>query len=262
MFEELLEDIAQTNGLREVNTYLKLATGLGAILLCLLSTSYIPPLFIAVLLSGAILFLARVDAKTYAELFIVPLWFAVMSIAGIILITGGHDIFWLWDLLPGFSLSITRESVNQGFFVFCRIIGGMSAMCFISLTTPMTDIFTALRQCRVPDAVIDLMMIIYRTIFILMDQVIQIYQAQIMRLGYSTYRESIDSFATLCGAAFIASWDAGEDLVRAMDARCYEGKFALLGENRPVERVPCLAVAVFLALSAAVVILSGNITII
>jgi cobalt/nickel transport system permease protein len=262
MFEELLEDIAQTNGLREVNTYLKLATGLGAILLCLLSTSYIPPLFIAVLLTGAILFLARVDAKTYAELFIVPLWFAVMSIAGIILITGGHDIFWLWDLLPGFSLSITRESVNQGFFVFCRIIGGMSAMCFISLTTPMTDIFTALRQCRVPDAVIDLMMIIYRTIFILMDQVIQIYQAQIMRLGYSTYRESIDSFATLCGAAFIASWDAGEDLVRAMDARCYEGKFALLGENRPVERVPCLAVAVFLALSAAVVILSGNITII
>ncbi len=30
------------------------------------------------------------------------------------------------------------------------------------------------------------MMIIYRTIFILMDQVIQIYQAQVMRLGYST----------------------------------------------------------------------------
>ncbi len=40
MFEELLEDIAQKNGLREVNTYLKLAAGLGAILLCLLSTSY------------------------------------------------------------------------------------------------------------------------------------------------------------------------------------------------------------------------------
>ena len=51
MFEELLEDIAQKNGLREVNTYLKLAVGLGAILLCLLSTSYIPPLFIALLLT-------------------------------------------------------------------------------------------------------------------------------------------------------------------------------------------------------------------
>ena len=262
MFEELLEDIAQKNGLREVNTYLKLAAGLGAILLCLLSSSYLSPLFIAVVLTCAILILARVDAKTYAELFIIPFWFAILSVAGIILITGGQDIFWQWNILPSFSLSITRQSINQGLFVFCRVIGGMSAMIFIALTTPMTDIFIVFRQCRVPEVVIDLMMIIYRTIFILIDQVIQIYQAQVMRLGYSTYHESLHSFATLCGAAFIASWNAGEDLIRAMDARCYDGKFALLGENRPVERIPCLAVVCFLTLSAAVVIISGTITII
>lgn len=262
MFEELLEDIAQKNGLREVNTYLKLAAGLGAIILCLLSSSYIPPLFIAIVLTGAILFLARVDAKFYAELFIVPLWFAIMSVGGIILISGGHDLFWRWDILPSFSLSITRESINQGIFVFCRVLGGMSAMCFISLTTPMTDIFSVFRRCKVPETVIDLMMIIYRTIFILMDQVIQIYHAQVMRLGYSTWHESLHSFASLCGAAFIASWNSGEDLIRAMDARCYDGKFALLGESRPVEKIPGLAVGIFLVLSTAVVIVSGNSTII
>ena len=261
MFEEILEDIAQTNGLREVNTYLKLVTGLGAILLCLLSTSYLAPLFIALLLTGTILILARVDAKTYAELFIVPLWFAIMSVAGIILITGGQDIFWSWEILPSFTLSITRESINQGMLVFCRVIGGMSAMIFIALTTPMTDIFIVFRQCRVPEVVIDLMMIIYHTIFILMDQVIQIYHAQLMRLGYSTWRESIHSFASLSGAAFIASWDAGEDLIKAMDARCYDGKFALLGESRPVERIPGLIVVVFLLLSTAVVIVAGTTTI-
>jgi len=261
MFEEILEDIAQTNGLREVNTYLKLVTGLGAILLCLLSTSYLAPLFIALLLTGTILILARVDAKTYAELFIVPLWFAIMSVAGIILITGGQDVFWSWDILPSFTLSITRESINQGMLVFCRIIGGMSAMIFIALTTPMTDIFIVFRQCRLPEVVIDLMMIIYRTIFILMDQVIQIYHAQLMRLGYSTWRESIHSFASLSGAAFIASWDAGEDLIKAMDARCYDGKFALLGESRPVERIPCLTVVLFLLLSTAIVIVAGTTTI-
>ena len=262
MFEELLEDIAQKNGLREVNTYLKLATGLGAIILCLLSTSYIPPLFIAIVLTGTILILARVDIRTYAELFVVPFWFALMSVAGIILLSGGQDIFWQWDLLPTFSLSITRESINQGFFVFSRVIGGMSAMCFIALTTPMTDIFIVLRQCRVPEVVVDLMMIIYRTIFILMNQVIQVYHAQVMRLGYSTWKESVHSFASLCGSAFIASWDSGEDLIRAMDARCYDGKFALLGESRPVERMPGLAVVIFLTLSTVVVIASGNVTII
>ena len=262
MFEELLEDIAQKNGLRDVNTNLKLATGLGAILLCLLSTCYIAPLFIALVLTCAILFLARVDAQTYAELFVVPLWFAIMSVAGIILITGGQDVFWSWDILPSFSLSVTRESINQGIFVFCRVLGGMSAMCFIALTTPMTSIFTAFRQYRIPEIIIELMMIIYRTIFILMDQVVQIYTAQVMRLGYSTIKESIHSCASLCGAAFIASWNAGEDLVQAMDARCYSGKFAVLGENRPVEKKPLLALVAFLSISTAIVILSGNSTII
>jgi cobalt/nickel transport system permease protein len=260
MFEELLEDIAQKNGLREVNPYVKLTAGLGAIVLCLLSSSFIPPLFIAVILSGAILFLAKVDAGIYGELFFVPLSFAIMGVIAIVFVSGGQEIYWHWEPVPGFALSVTRESINQGIFIFCRVIGGMSAMIFIALTTPMTDIFVVFRQCRVPEVVIDLMMIIYRTIFILLDQVIQIYQAQVMRLGYSTYRESIQSFAMLCGAAFIASWDAGDDLIRAMDARCYAGKFALLGEARPVELMPCITVMAFLILSATVVIAAGTIT--
>ncbi|MCX6686197.1 MAG: energy-coupling factor transporter transmembrane component T, partial [Methanoregula sp.] len=130
------------------------------------------------------------------------------------------------------------------------------------LTTPMTDIFIVLRQCRIPEVVIDLAMIIYRTIFIIVDQVKQIYNAQVMRLGYSTFRESIHSFASMCGAVFIASWNAGEDLIRAMDARCYDGKFALLGETRPVERIPLFAVIVFLSLSSVIMILSKDMTII
>jgi cobalt/nickel transport system permease protein len=261
MFEELLEDIAQRNGLRLVNTYLKLGVGIGAIGLCLLSTSYVAPLFIAFLLTCGIIFLARVDAKTYAELFIYPFWFAVMSVTAIVLIFGGEPVFWSWNPLPGFLLSITRESINQGFFVFCRIIGGMSAVCFIALTTPMTELFIVMRRCRIPGVVIDLAMLIYRTIFIILDQVVQIYHAQVMRLGYSSWRESVHSFASLCGAAFIASWNSGEDLIHAMDTRCYDGKFAILEETRAVERLPLFALAVFLSISFLVMILSRDVTI-
>lgn len=260
MFEELLEDVAQKNGLREVNTWVKLAAGLGAIVLCLLSTGYAAPLLIALLLSCAVLILARVDIRTYAELFLVPLWFALMSAIVIVLISGGEDVFWSWDPLPFLSLSVTRESINTGFFILCRVIGGMSALLFIALTTPMTDLFVVMRKVRVPDFVIDLAMIIYRTIFSLLDQVRQIHRAQVMRLGYSGWGESIHTFAMMCGAAFIASWDAGDDLVRAMDARCYDGKFALLGENRPVEFRPLVALVTFLVVASAAVVASQGMT--
>ncbi len=260
MYEEFLEDIAQTNRLREVNTYLKLIAGTGAILLCLLSSSYLPPLFIALVLSGAILFLARIDAKIYGELFLVPFTFAVMSVAVIILLSGGGEVYWSWSPLPWLSLSLTSESINEGFFVFCRVIGGMSALIFIALTTPMTDLFVVMRQCRVPEVVLDLAMMIYRSIFMIMDQLVQIYQAQVMRLGYGSFRESIQSFSTLCGAVFIGSWSAGEDLIHAMDARCYEGKFAVLGETRPIEMLPLITVALFLGLSSLVVFLARDLT--
>jgi cobalt/nickel transport system permease protein len=261
MFEELLEDVAQKNGLREINTWLKLATGLSAIVLCLLSTGYAAPIFIALVLSAAIIFLARVDLKTYAELFLVPLWFALMSAVVIVFISGGEQVYWSWDPLPFLSLSVSRESINTGFFVLCRVIGGMSALLFIALTTPMTDLFVVMRKIRIPGFVIDLSMIIYRTIFILVDQVRQIHNAQVMRLGYSTWRESIRCFASLCGAAFIASWDAGDDFIRAMDARCYSGKFAVLGENRPVELIPLLALCAFLLAGSLIVIGSQGMTV-
>jgi len=261
MFEELLEDVAQKNGLREVNTYIKLALGLSAIILCLLSTGYASPLFIALVLSAAILLLARVDIRIYAELFLLPLWFALMSAAVIVLISGGEHAFWSWDPLPFLSLSVSRESINYGFFILCRVVGGMSALLFIALTTPMTDLFVVMRRCRIPDFVIDLAMIIYRTIFFLMDQVRQIHHAQVMRLGYSGWRESINTFSMMCGAAFIASWDAGDDLVRAMDARCYDGKFALLGETRPVELRPLAALVVFLVAASAAVVVSQGMTV-
>jgi cobalt/nickel transport system permease protein len=262
MYEELLEDIAQKNGLREVNPYLKLAGALGAILLCLSSTSFIAPFAIAILLSLGILFLARVDLRTFGELFVAPFSFALTGALVITLLFGGGEPLWSWSPLPWLMLSITRGSINEGIFVLCRVAGGMSAMIFIALTTPMTDLFIVMRRCHVPEPVLDLAMMIYRTIFMIMDQLVQTYQAQRMRLGYSSIRESIRSFSNLCGSVFIASWIAGEDLIRAMDARCYSGKFAMLGEIQPVEGKPLLAVIGFLLVSSAIVVSTGNITII
>ena len=259
MFEELLENIAQENGLREVNPYLKLMVSLGAILLCLLSGSFVAPLAIALLLSLGVLLLARVSPRTYGELFVAPLSFAFAGVLVILLISDGGNPLWSWTPFPWLSLTVTAASVNEGILVLSRMIGGMSALIFLAVTTPMTDLFLVMRRCRVPEPVLDLAMMIYRAIFLTLDQLVQTYQAQQMRLGYSTFGESIRSLSSLCGSVFIGSWLAGEDLVRAMDARCSAGRFAMLGRVQPVEALPLLVVAGFLALSAVVVVLTGSV---
>ncbi len=262
MIEELLEEIAQNNKLRTVNTDLKLLTGVGAIVLCLVSASFVAPLFIAVVLSLSLLIIARIAPGDYLKIFIGPFIFTVTSVLVIILLTGGEGLLWSWSPASWLSLSVTIESLNLAFFVLCRVIGGMTGLIFISLTTPMTDLFVVMRRFRVPESVVDLAMIIYRTIFQIMDQLVITHQAQVMRLGYGSFRGSIAAVSNLCGSAFIVSWDSGEDLIRAMDARCYSGRFALLGEVRPIQLRPCLSAIAFLAVSSFVVIFTGYVVII
>jgi hypothetical protein len=50
-----------------------------------------------------------------------------MSVAGIILISGGEGIFWSWMPLSWLTFSVTKGSINQGFYVFCRMVGGIAA---------------------------------------------------------------------------------------------------------------------------------------
>jgi cobalt/nickel transport system permease protein len=230
-----LENLAQENGLAGVSPYVKLAVGLGAILLTLLSPTWVIPLTIAVTLAIAVLLLARIDPHLYVHLLAAPLLFAVLSVAAVVLVTGGGVVFWSWEPVPGFALSITTGSISQGLLVFSRVLGGMSALFFIALTTPMTELFIVMQRCRVPLTLVNLTMFVYRSIFILSDQVEQVLAAQRMRLGYSSAREAVASFGNLCGASFIASWECGEDLIRAMDARCYDGRFAMLEESAPVQ---------------------------
>jgi cobalt/nickel transport system permease protein len=253
-----LENVAQENGLVSVSPYVKLAVGLGAILLTLISPTWVIPLFIAVTLGMAVLLLARIDPHLYAHLLAAPLLFAVLSVAAVILVTGGGTVYWAWQPVPGFALSITSGSVSQGLLVFSRVLGGMSALFFIALTTPMTELFIVMRRCRVPLALVNLTMFVYRSIFILTDQVDQVMSAQRMRLGYSSAREAVASFGNLCGASFIASWECGEDLIRAMDARCYDGRFAMLEESAPVQARHLAAAGFYLLVVSALLLSTAS----
>jgi len=262
MFYELLENIAQNNGMRDVSPYTKLLLGLGCILIVITSPGYIVPLFLAVILSCCILICARIPYRLYLSLLCIPLGFAITSVIVIILITGGDYAIFQYQLTDWLILSITPESLNQGILVFSRILGGMCALFFISLTTPMTDLFSVMKRFYIPDILIDLAMLIYRFIFIFMEKAHLIYNAQVMRLGYGSYTEALHSFGHLAGAIFIASWNTGEDLIKAMDCRCYCGRFAMLSKESPIRTGSLILVLIFLMLSIVLEIITADYTLI
>ena len=124
-----------------------------------------------------------------------------------------------------------EDGANLALLLIARTFGGMCSLFFIALTTPMIEIFAVLKSLHVPESVIELSMMIYRYIFVFLDQAAMIHNAQVMRLGDAGVKNSIHSFAMLSSVLFLRSWEQGERLIVAMDARCYDGKLDLIEQT-------------------------------
>lgn len=247
MFEELLDGIAQNSSFRHIHPGTKILLGLGSLLICLVSPTPVVPVVSGVVLSLVLLIPARVSPVVYGELLVAPAIFAVMSVVVLLFLLGGGEVIWQFNPVPWINLTITTGSLGQSILVLFRVFGCSVSMFFIVLTTPLTDLFNGMKRIGVPIELIDLMMIIYRYIFIMYAQAFEIWQAQVMRLGYRRPMEAIRSFSMLCGMLFISSWNAGEALVRAMDCRCYDGVFPSLDIPEPVQMRSLIPVLLYLA---------------
>ncbi len=247
MIETALDSVAQQNGFRHIHPGTKLLLGLGSLVICLISPFPFVQLISGIILSIVLLFPGKIPARLYAELLVGPAFFAVMSVIVLLFVLGGGDVIWQFNPASWLNLNITTGAVKESILVLCRVFGCSISLFFIVLTTPMTDLFNGMKRIGIPVEVIDLMMIIYRYIFIVYAQAVEIWQAQVMRLGYSKPVEAIRSFSMLCGMLFISSWNAGEDLVRAMDCRCYNGVFPSLDVAEPVQVKSLVPVILYLS---------------
>jgi cobalt/nickel transport system permease protein len=251
----LLDDYAHGNALRETSARLKLIAGLGAIFLCVSSTTPAVPLFVAITMSLATVMLAKIPIRIYSHLLLVPLSFALLSAAVVAFMNGGGQILFSVSLF-GFDLTIREEGANLAVLLIARTFGGMCALFFIALTTPMIEVFATLKSLRIPQSVIELSMMIYRYIFVFMDQAAMIHNAQVMRLGDAGAKNSLNSFAMLSGVLFLRSWEQGERLIIAMDARCYDDKLDLMEQTSRAKPGEILAVAVYLSAATAIAFLT------
>jgi cobalt/nickel transport system permease protein len=260
LMENILEDHAHRSALRHLDTRLKLLLGCSAILIGLLSPSPLGPAFIAVTMAAITVFIARTPVGFYAELLTIPLSFAAISAAVILFLSGGGEVLWTAAIGP-VNLTATAGSANLAALILARTFSGMCALFFIALTTPMAEIFTVMRSLRLPQEFVDLAMLIYHFIFMLIGEAVATRNAQEMRHGYASFKNAIASFAMLAGMLFVRAWEKGEELIVAMDARCYDGVFADGEETCGASPRQIALVAGYICLCTAAVIAARGATI-
>lgn len=220
MFENTLDSYAHSNNLKNANINFKVLFAILTMLVSLVSTSPVVPLIITFFMSFLIIFKAKIPWKFYLKFLIVPFVFGLLTFIFMALFFGiGTHILELGIL----NLAVTEDGFNLGFLVFARMLGGFSCLAFLALTTPMTEIFSVLKHLKIPRIVLEIAMLMYRYIFVFLDEAINMYHSQETRLGYSSIKKSFKSMGMLGSNLFIRTWLKGEQSYIAMESRCYNG---------------------------------------
>lgn len=260
MFENTLDNYAHSNGLKDANTFFKVLFAISTMLVSLVSTSPVVPLLITIFVSGLIIFEAKIPWKFYLKFLTIPLTFGLISFVFMSLFFGvGTHILDLGI----FNLAVTEDGFNLGLLLLARVMGGFTCMAFLALTIPMTELFCELERFRIPQIITELAMLMYRYIFLFLDEGINMYHAQETRLGYSSYKKSFKSMGMLGSNLFIRTWIKGEKAHVAMESRCYDGSIKTMKEPENLKSIGIRNLSLLIIFEVTLIVIvyfTGNLT--
>ncbi len=175
----------------------------------------------------AIVFL-KVKPKSFYKLMAVPLSFIALSVVTIIIEfgaapAGSNVLVSFWGIA-----NITSTSLMRGFALAMTAMACANTMYLLALTTPIIDFCEGLGKMHLPNSIVTLMLMIYRLIFVVSDMATKMRIAQTARLGYRTFKSSIEDFGVLVSSIFIRSIKRTSKLYNALEARGYNGNIKVL----------------------------------
>ena len=241
----LIDKLCYQSNLRYVNAGEKFLYAVLTLCMCIVSRSVL--LAVVVLAVNSYLIVGRggIPLFRYRNLMLVPLVFLLLSTLAIILNFSKTplDAF----AIPVGNLYITSSfrSLYQGLQLILTAMASVSCLYFLALNTPMTDILNELRKLRIPGLLLELMLLIYRFIFVLLEIASCILTAQKSRLGNRDLKTSVKSFGSMVSVLFIRSLKKSGALYDAMESRCYDGTIRVLTENYPPKKAEILLIFVF-----------------
>jgi len=219
---ELFSDIfaCRNNALTRVDPRVKLVSAFALILAVVFSTRLFLPLAVV---ATCLTIMSALSLPIRLVLFRLA---GPMSIVLVIVVlqsflTPGTSVLQIRFL--DYDLVATSEGLWRGLLMGSKVIGAVSVVLLLSFVTPAYKIFHSLRWFRIPEAWVEMALLVYRYTFALLDHATDIAAAQRVRLGYATLPRSLASMGVLAGAVVARSLDQALRTYEAMVLRGYRG---------------------------------------
>jgi len=168
-------------------------------------------------------FTVRISLLQLLRLMAIPAGFVLLGSLSVVLeLNPVHPVFSMNAGVVTFGVS--GAGLQQGMLILFRSFSGIAVLYALVLNTSISDMIYVLRKLKAPEVVLDLMVLVYRNIFILSDTAQRIYIAQKSRMGHRNLKTSLRSTAQLGGSAFVLAGVRAEQLFHSMESRGYTGR--------------------------------------
>ncbi|MFJ7987352.1 cobalt ECF transporter T component CbiQ [Streptomyces sp. NPDC096351] len=173
---------------------------------------------------------AGVPGRALWRAFRIPLGFCVTGAVPLLFEVGG----------PGGFVALGPDGPVHAGELLLRTASASLGVLLFAFTTPVSDVLPRLVRAGVPAPVVDVALVMYRIVFLLLDAMTRIREAQAARLGHTTRAATWRSLAGLGATAFVRAFDRAQRLQSGLAGRGYDGTLRVLVPARAVSR-PFLA---------------------
>jgi len=255
-----IDKLAYCSRLKSKNPAEKLAFALITLIICLCSNSVTVSAAVLLLMSAVTVLAGGIPLRTYIKLMLVPFVFLITGVITAAVEVAGSDGGFIWGIsVSGLELGVSAQSFEKASEVFFKALGAVSCLYFLSLSTPLVDLISVLRKLKLPEIFLELMELVYRFIFVLMETADRIFTSQSSRLGYSKLSTGYRSLGQLVSVLFLRSYKYSGDLYNALESRCYSGSLKVLRKECTFSKNNILCIALVDAcLAAAAAIIGGK----
>ena len=241
----VIDKLCYQSKLRYENPGGKFAFALITLCICVMSRSIAVACIVLAVTGILTVWKGGIPVSRYLKFLTIPLAFLLLSTLAIVLNIRKTPLDLFAIQLGSWYLTSSRAALQYAVQLILTALSAVSCLYFLAFSTPMPDILEVLRKLHCPKLLIELMLLIYRFIFILLNTASAISVAQECRLGNKDYRTALNSFGKLGSVLMIRAMSRSNRLYDAMEARCYDGNIRVLSETRPPKKKVILAIILF-----------------
>ena len=221
----LIDQFAYTNSLRHIKAGYKFIFCLAMLVLAIGLDNIYVNLGIFILIIFLELAFAKFKARNVLSFIKVPIIFIFLGTVFLILGFSTENNFVYYVKIFGVYFGVIKGQEMLFLNVFMRSLAATSSVIFLSVTTPMVDIIKVFKSLHLPNIFIELFMLIYRFIFIIIEEAQTNINCLEIKFGFINTKTSFKSIKIFVENMVLGIFKRNEEMINALNIKLYNGEF-------------------------------------